>query len=74
MTQIKNRKPLQVSPIFKDKLDDIYRQLWKIGRKPSYRKLTEDIVNSPLFNEIEKQILSEQNEFDINIRFDRRNK
>jgi hypothetical protein len=70
---MKNRKPLQVSPVFKDKLDDLYRRLWGKGKKPSYRQLTEDIVTNPLFDDIEKQILNgNELNFDIKIKMDKR--
>lgn len=70
---LKNRKPVQVSPIFKDKLDELYRKLWTKGKKSSFRQLTEDIVQNPLFEDIEKQILEgKELNFDIKVRLDRR--
>lgn len=69
----KSRIPLQVSPKFKLKLDELYGKIMQNGKKKSYRDLTDDIVNSPLFKEIENQILENGNvKMDIKLRLDRR--
>lgn len=71
---LKNRTPLQVSPEFKKKLDDIQRKvMMEKGEKKSFREITDEIVLSPQFNEIEKNIIKSGNiKMDIKIRFDRR--
>ena len=67
------RIPVQVSPQFKRKLDELYGKIKIMGKKKSYTQLTEDIVNSPMFHDIEKQILESGDiKLDIKIRLDRR--
>jgi hypothetical protein len=71
---LKNRNPMQVSPEFKRKLDEIQKKVMMArGIKPSLREITEDIIKSPLFNDIEKDIIKSGNiNADIKIRFDKR--
>jgi hypothetical protein len=68
------RKPLQVSLEFKKKLDELQRKIMlSRGEKPSLRKLTEDIIASPLFDDIEKSLIKSGNlKMDIKIKFDGR--
>lgn len=65
---------MQVSPEFKRKLDEIQRKIMMAkGIKPSLREITEDIIKSPLFNDIEKDIIKSGNiNLDVKIRFDKR--
>lgn len=70
-----NRMPLQVSPEFKRKLDEIQKKIMKTqGEKRSLREITEEIISSPLFREIENKIVKSDNgiKAEIKIRFDRR--
>jgi hypothetical protein len=65
---------MQVSPEFKRKLDEIQRKIMMAkGIKPSLREITENIIRSPLFSDIEKEIVKSGNiNLDVKIRFDRR--
>lgn len=68
----KSRVPMQVSPAFELKIKDLQRQIMgKHQRKESLRDLTEKIVKSSGFNQVEKAILSAGN-IDLKINFDRR--
>ena len=69
-----NRMPLQVSPEFKRKLDDIQRKIMMAqGQKKSLREITTEIISSPSFNEIEREIIKSGNiKMDIKIKLDRR--
>lgn len=69
-----NRVPLQVSPEFKRKLDEIQKKIMmNKGEKISLRTITEDIIASPLFNDIEKEIIKSGDiKMDIKIRMDKR--
>jgi len=71
---VKRRSPLQVSPEFKKRLDDIQKKIMMSqGKKLSLREITDDIVTSPMFNEIEKSMVKAGNiKVDFNIRLDRR--
>ena len=43
------------------------------GIKPSLREITEDIIKSPLFNDIEKEMIKAGNiDMDIHVKFDKR--
>jgi len=69
-----NRSPLQVSPYFKKKLDDIQKKImFAQGEKRSLREITDDIVTSPMFSEIEKNLVKAGNiKVDFKVRLDRR--
>ena len=69
-----NRVPLQVSPEFKRKLDEIQKKImYSKGEKISLREITEDIIKSPLFSDIEKSITKSGDiKMDVKIRLDRR--
>jgi hypothetical protein len=70
-----NRFPLQVSPEFKKKLDEMQKMIMiSKGEKKSYRELTTAIVSSPIFTELEKNIVATNNKInmDIKIKLDRR--
>jgi uncharacterized protein YihD (DUF1040 family) len=68
-----NRIPLQVSPKFADKLKDLQRKIrMKTGNDRSLRDLTDDLVSSKIFEDIEQQILNQGMKIDFKIRFDRR--
>lgn len=70
----KNRSPLQVSPQFKKKLDEIQKKIMMSeGKKRSLREITEDIISSPMFNELENSIIKSGDiKMDVKIRLDRR--
>ncbi len=70
----KNRSPLQVDPQFKKKLDEIQRKIMMAqGEKKSLREITNDIIKSPLFNDIEKNLIKSGDiRMDIKVKFDRR--
>ena len=70
----RNRSPLQVSPEFKKKLDEIQKKImFSQGEKKSLREITDDIVSNPLFNEIEKNMIKSGNiNVDLKIKLDRR--
>jgi len=71
----KNRSPLQVSPKFKERLDELQKKIMMAqGEKKSFRYITESIITSPLFSDIEKTIINKDRDIkmDIKIRLDRR--
>lgn len=74
MKKSNNRSPLQVSPEFKKRLDDIQKKIMMAkGEKVSLSAITKDIVSSPIFNEIEKAIVKSGDiKMDIKIKLDRR--
>jgi len=69
-----NRTPLQVSPEFKRRLDEIQKKIMRAqGEKKSLREITEQIIKSPLFNDIEKNLIKAGDiKVDFKIRFDKR--
>lgn len=69
-----NRSPLQVSPEFKKRLDEIQRKIMiSKGEHKSLREITDDIVTSPMFLDIENSLIKTSNiKFDIRVRFDKR--
>lgn len=68
-----NRVPLQVSPKFSDKLKELQKKIrMKTGNDRSLRDLTDDLVSTPVFEEIEKKLVNGDIKMDIKIRFDRR--
>ena len=71
---LKNRIPLQVSPEFKKKLDEIQKKIMMSqGEKKSLREITQEIISSPIFNEIEKNLIKSGDiKMDIKIKLDRR--
>ena len=72
----KRRIPLQVSPVFWQKLNDMQIKIRTSGKNKSFRDLTEEIVNSKFFADIEKNILKNDIGLlgDIQIRMDIRRK
>lgn len=70
----KSRMPLQVSLEFKRKLDEIQKKIMLAkGEKVSLRDITEEIINSPLFNDLEKNLIKAGDiKMDIKIKMDRR--
>lgn len=68
----KNRSPLQVSPQFKKRLDDIQKKIMlSKGEHKSLREITDNIILSPMFSEIEKNLIKDSDiENDIRIRMD----
>jgi len=69
-----NRTPLQVSPEFKKRLDEIQRKIMMAqGQKKSLRQITDDIVSSPMFPDIEKSLVkTDKMRVDFKIKFDKR--
>ena len=69
-----NRFPLQVSPKFKGKLDELQREIRKAqGENKSLREITDEIVQSPLFDELEKSLIKKTTpRIDVHVKFDRR--
>ena len=69
-----NRFPLQVSPEFKKRLDDLQKKIMMSqGQKKSLREITSEIISSPMFNEIEKNMIKAGNiNIDFKIKLDRR--
>jgi methyltransferase-like protein len=74
MSSHKIRVPLQVSDKFALKLKELQRSIRKsTGDEVSLRDLTENLVNTQAFEEIEKKLLNKNiNGIDIKLRFDRR--
>jgi len=70
----KNRSPLQVSPEFKKRLDEIQRKIrMSQGENRSLREITDEIIKSPAFIDIEKSLIKSGNiNMDIKIKFDKR--
>lgn len=67
----KSRVPMQVSPEFELKLKKLQEQIRRNdGKNISLRDLTERIIKSVKFQDIENTILN--NSFDIKINMDRR--
>jgi len=70
----KSRVPLQVSDKFLEKLKELQKKIrMKTGDDVSMRKLTEDIVGTEAFDELEKKIIKGDIDVDIRIKMDRRN-
>ena len=68
-----NRTPLQVSPKFALKLKELQRKIrMKTGNDRSLRDLTDDLVTTKVFEDMEKKILNGDIKMDIKVRFDRR--
>ena len=69
-----SRSPLQVSPTFKKRLDDLQRKIMMTqGEKKSLRQITDDIVTNPMFSEIEKSMVKAgEVKVDFKIKLDRR--
>jgi len=69
-----NRNPMQVSPGFKKRLDEIQRKIrMSQGQKKSLREITTEIIENPMFNEIEKNMIKAGNiKVDFKIKLDRR--
>jgi hypothetical protein len=69
-----NRTPLQVSPEFKKKLDEIQKKIMMSqGQKKSLREITTDIISNPMFDNIEKSLIEAGDlKVDLKIKLDRR--
>lgn len=72
----KSRSPLQVSDNFHKKMLELQKRIMmKTGEKPSLRFLTDKLINTNAFEELEGMLLKRQknpNMIDFNIKFDRR--
>lgn len=69
-----NRSPLQVAPEFKIKLDELQKRIMKAqGEKKSFRQITEEIIASPKFKELENDLIKLGDiKVDIKLKLDRR--
>ena len=69
-----NRSPLQVSPEFKKRLDEIKKKIMMAqGENKSVREITKDIISNPLFDDIEKSLIKKKDvEIDFKVKLDRR--
>jgi len=69
----KQRSPLQVSDKFLVKLKDLQKKVrMATGSEKSLRSLTEDIVNTPAFEELERNLGKGDIRLNLNVRFDKR--
>jgi len=70
----KSRSPLQVSDKFLQKLKDLQVKVrMTTGKEKSLRELTDELVSTPAFEDLEKRLAKGQNvRVDFNIRFDKR--
>jgi len=69
----KPRSPLQVSDKFLNKLKELQRKIrMKTGSERSLRELTDDLVSTPAFQEVENKLAKGEIKVDFNIKFDRR--
>ena len=71
---VKQRFPLQVSPEFKKRLDGIKkRYMMEHGIDKSLRDITKEIIESPSFSDIEKEIIKASDvRMDIRLKIDGR--
>ena len=71
---VKSRQPVQVSPNFKKRLDEMKKKyMMTNGRDISLRDITEEIIKSPSFTDIEKDIIKSSDvKLDIRLRLDGR--
>lgn len=68
----KSRVPMQVSPAFENRIKKLQSDIMrKIGKKESLRDLTERVVRTASFDQVEKAILNSEH-MDLKINFDRR--
>ena len=67
---MKSRVPLQVDPIFREKLKEIQQKFKDNGFEKSLRDITGDMVKLNVFNDFEKNIKNIK--MDIRIRLDKR--
>jgi hypothetical protein len=74
MKKSDDRFPLQVSPEFKKRLDELQKKIMMSkGEKKSLRQLTTDIARSPFFKEMEDKIIrGDDIQIGINLKFDKR--
>jgi len=69
----KPRSPLQVSDKFLNKLKDLQKKVrMSTGTERSLRELTDDLVSTPAFEELEKKIGKKDINIGLDIKFDRR--
>lgn len=70
----KPRSPLQVSDKFLNKLKELQKKIrMRTGTERSLRELTDDLVSTPAFDDVEKKILNKgEINLDFNIKFDKR--
>jgi hypothetical protein len=74
MINKKTRVPLQVSERFAERLKELQRKVrMTTGTEKSLRELTDEIVSSEIFKDMEKNILKQGDiKMDIKIKLDRR--
>ena len=69
----KQRSPLQVSDKFLVKLKDLQKKVrMATGNERSLRSLTEDLVNTPAFEELERNLGKDNIKLNFKVRFDNR--
>ena len=69
----KTRTPLQVSPKFLQGLKDLQRKVrMSSGDDISLRELTDNLVSTQAFQEVERRLIKGDLKADIQIRFDMR--
>ena len=69
----KSRSPLQVSDKFLNKLKELQRKVrMETGNERSLRELTDDLVSTPAFEEVEKKLKNLDSDITFNIKFDGR--
>ena len=69
----KSRSPLQVSDKFLNRLKELQRKIrMETGNERSLRELTDDLVSTPAFEEVEKRLSKQDNEINFSIKFDKR--
>jgi len=67
----KTRTPLQVSPKFLEGLKNLQRKIrMKTGEDISLRELTDNLVSTQAFQEIENKLNNKNINMDIKLRFD----
>ena len=70
---VKTRTPLQVSPKFLEALKDLQRKIrMSSGDDISLRELTDNLVSTQAFQEVERRLIKGDLKADIQIRFDMR--
>jgi len=65
----KSRVPLQVHPLFRDKLKELQGKMASNGQDRSLRDITSDLI--PIIQELEDKVMKN---FSFKVRFDKRYK
>jgi len=68
-----NRRPLQITPDCLILLKKLQGKIKMIsGKEPSLTELTEKIIKSTRFKDIEEQLINQNNLFEIKLKMDKR--